>query len=241
MSLPKIDLPVYELKLPSNGKVVRVRPFLVKEEKLLLMAVESQDEREIINVTKQVINNCLIDSDIDLDNLPFFDVDYLFIALRAKSVGESIEVKFTCNNTYENQRCGHIFPAYIDISNCEIIKDSSIPMMINIGKGYMIKMKYPNYITMKIILDDDAVLDKKLRIVSACIDSIIKGDEVFTTKDKTKEELIEFVESLTQQQFKLLEVFVDNFPTFIVRARAKCSKCGFDHSLEYSEFASFFV
>ncbi len=241
MSLPKIDLPVYELKLPSNGKVVRVRPFLVKEEKLLLMAVESQDEREIINVTKQVINNCLIDSDIDLDNLPFFDVDYLFIALRAKSVGESIEVKFTCNNTHENQKCGHIFPAHIDISNCEIIKDSSIPMMINIGKGYMIKMKYPNYITMKIILDDDAVLDKKLRIVSACIDSIIKGDEVFTTKDKTKEELIEFVESLTQQQFKLLEVFVDNFPTFIVRAKAKCSKCGFDHSLEYSEFASFFV
>jgi hypothetical protein len=241
MSLPKIDLPIYELKLPSNGKVVKIRPFLVKEEKLLLMAVESQDEKEIINVTQQVINNCLIESDVKIETLPFFDVDYLFIALRAKSVGEHIEVKFTCNNIHEDKKCGYIFPAHIDISNCELVKDENIKSTINIGKGYMIMMKYPNYTTMKTILDDDAVLDKKIRIIAASIDSIINGDEVFTTKDKTKEELIEFVEGLTQQQFRLLEEFVNNFPSFIIRAKAKCSKCGFDHSLEYKEFASFFV
>ena len=205
------------------------------------MAVESQDEKEIINVTKQVINNCLIDSDVNIETLPFFDVDYLFIALRAKSVGEHIEVKFTCNNTHEDKRCGYIFPAQIDISNCIIKKDESITSNINIGKGCMVRMKYPNYTTMKTILDDDSMMDKKIRIIASSIDSIVTGEEVFTTKDKTKEEMIEFVEGLTQQQFRLLENFVDNFPTFVVKTQAKCGKCGFEHNLEYSEFASFFV
>jgi hypothetical protein len=241
MTLPKIDLPLYDLKLPSSGKIVTVRPFLVKEEKLLLMAVESQDEREIINVTKQVINNCLINSDIDIDKLPFFDVDYLFIALRAKSVGEDIEVKFSCNNIHEDKRCGFVFPAKIDISNCKIVKNDNIPSSINIGKGYIVKMKYPNYTTMRVLLEDGMDAEKKIYLIAECIDSIVTGDTVYTTKDKTKEEMVEFVEGLTQQQFNLLETFVDNFPTFVVTSKAKCSKCGFDHELEYREFTSFFV
>lgn len=241
MTLPKIDLPVYDIKLPSNGKKITIRPFLVKEEKLLLMAIESQDEKEIISTTKQVINNCMINSDINIDTLPFFDVDYLFIALRAKSVGESIEVKFSCNNNHEGKRCGHVFPAKIDISNCEIVKDDTIKNDITIGKGYMVRMKYPNYTTMKTILDDDSNIDKKVRLIAGSIDSIVNGEEVYTTKDKTKEELVEFVENLTQQQFRLLENFIDNLPSFTVKAKATCDKCGFEHSLEYNEFTSFFV
>lgn len=241
MGLPKIDLPTYDLKLPSNGKTITIRPFLVKEEKLLLMAIESQDEREIINTTKQVINNCLVDSNIDIDKLPFFDVDYLFIALRAKSVGESIEVKFSCNNTVDGQRCGHTFPAKIDISNCEIVKDDTIKNDIMIGNGYMIRMKYPNYTTMKTILDDDNDMNKKIRIIAGSIDSIVKGDEVHTTKDLTRDEIIQFVEDLTQQQYRLLEEYADNFPSFVIKSKATCDKCKFEHNLVYSEFASFFV
>ena len=115
MALPKIDLPVYELKLPSNNKQVKIRPFLVREEKLLLMAVESNDESEIINTTKQVINNCLIDSDVNIDALPFFDVDYMFVFLRAKSVGDNVEVQLTCNNETPEGICGNRFPAMVDI------------------------------------------------------------------------------------------------------------------------------
>jgi hypothetical protein len=242
MGLPKIDLPIYDLKLPSNGKIVTIRPFLVKEEKLLFMAIESEDEREIINVTKQVINNCLIDPTIDIEKLPFFDIDYLFIALRAKSVGENIEIKYSCNNILpDSKKCNHIFPAKIDISNCEIVKDDTIKSDIVIGSGYMIRMKYPNYTTMKTILDDDHDMNKKIRIIAGSIDSIVKGDEVHTTKDLTRDEIIKFVEDLTRQQYILLEEYVDNFPSFVIKSKTTCDKCNFEHNLVYSEFASFFV
>lgn len=241
MALPKIDLPIFQVKLPSNNKEIRIRPFLVREEKLLLMAVESDDTNEIINTTKQVINNCLIDSDVNIETLPFFDVDYLFIALRAKSVGESIEVKFTCNNFLDTGVCNNTFPAKIDISNCRIVKDDNISNIIDIGKNIKIKMKYPNYTTMKTILENDSVINKKLHIIAGSIDQIIDGDKIHTSKDFTKEELLVFLDQLTKEQFSKLEKFTENFPSFEVTSEATCDKCGFHHNLTYSEFTSFFV
>ena len=242
MALPKIDLPVYEIKLPSNGKNVRIRPFLVKEEKLLLMAIESQDDIEIINTTKQIINNCLIDDDVNVETLPFFDVDYLFIALRAKSVGESIEIKFTCNNILPDTNiCGKTFPAKIDISNCSIVKDETVSNMISITNTMKVKMKYPNYTTMKMILDNDMIINKQINIIAGSIDQVIDGETVHTTKDLTKEEIIDFVENLTKEQYSKLEDFINNFPSFEIKSKATCDKCGFEHDLSYSDFASFFV
>ena len=241
MTLPKIDLPIFQVKLPSNQKEVSFRPFIVKEEKLLLMAVESDNENEIINTTKQVINNCLVESNVNIDTLPFFDVDYLFIALRAKSIGEAIEVKFTCNNWLGDRVCGNIFPAQIDIANCQIVKNDSIPKIIDLGKNIKIKMKYPNYTTMKSILDNDMVLNKKLNIIAGSVDQIIEGEKIHTDKDFTKEELIQFLEGLTKEQFNKIEFFVENFPSFVITAQAQCNKCGFNHNLTYNEFASFFV
>ena len=107
--LPTLSLPVYELTIPSSGKTARFRPFIVKEEKILLMAAESSDDSEIVTATKEVLKNCCVDGDVDIDNLPFFDIDYLFIALRAKSLGESIEMKFVCNNTVEDKVCKNVF------------------------------------------------------------------------------------------------------------------------------------
>lgn len=239
--LPRIEQPTYEIKIPSTGKPITIRPFLVKEEKLLLMALQSNDDRDIINTTKQVIRNCIIDDDIDVDKLPFFDIDYLFIALRAKSVGESIEIKFTCNNRVDGERCGHVFPARIDVSNCKVIKDESISNEITLSGGMKIKMKYPSYAVMKTIMDDETVMNKKIRIVVGSIDYIQDKDKVYSAKDVSKEELTTFVESLTQEQFKKLETFVDSFPSFVVTTEAKCDKCGFDHRLEYRDFSSFFV
>jgi hypothetical protein len=240
--IPKIDLPIYELKLPSTGKAVKVRPFIVKEEKLLLIAAESNDNTEIIETTKQVINNCLVGDNVNIETLPFFDVDYLFIALRAKSVGEAIDIKFTCNNVLpDGNPCGANFPAKIDIANCKVIKNNSIKPEIYMPNDTMVKMKYPNYTTMKLIMGNSLIINKKINIIVGSIDLIKQKDKIYTNKDLSKEELIQFVEGLTQEHFKKLEEFVDNFPSFVITTKAKCSKCQFKHELEYREFTSFFV
>lgn len=237
--LPKVDVPIYELKLPSTGKSIRVRPFLVKEEKLLLMAVQSSEPEEIVKTTKQVINNCLIDNDVNIESLPFFDIDYLFIALRAKSISEVIEMEFTCNNVVDDNKCGHVFEANVDISNCRIKKNDALPDTFDLGK-IKVKMKYPTYSVMKEIDDRATTLDNKIRIITSCIDMVIDGNKVLTAKDYTKKELVEFVENLTEEHYKKLEIFIDNFPYFVVDLEKTCIKCNFNHKLEYNDFTSFF-
>jgi hypothetical protein len=134
MALPKIELPAYEFTVPSTEKIIRVRPFTVREEKLLLLAIESKVAAEVIVTVKQVINNCILDGDIDVDKMPFFDIDYLFIFLRAKSVGDTVEVKLTCNNVVEDKVCGNQFMADMDIGKVELIKDDELRgcLLINI-------------------------------------------------------------------------------------------------------------
>jgi hypothetical protein len=244
--LPKSKLPTYELTLPSDGRKVKVRPFLVGEEKLLLMALESAEENDIINTTKQIINNCLIESDVDVDELPFFDIDYLFIALRAKSVGESIDIKFTCNNTVVDEEgkpslCGATFPAKIDITNCKVLKDDTIKKEIDLGGDIIVVMKYPDYATMKRINDGGTQLDKMIAVIAGSIEMICEGEKIYSNKDVSTQEIVEFVEGLTQNQFKKLEAFVDSFPSFVITSEATCEKCGFVHRLEYTDFTSFFV
>jgi hypothetical protein len=240
MALPTIDVPIYELKLPSSGKEIRVRPFLVKEEKLLLMAAESKDADEIIRTTKQIINNCLIDDDVNIDSLPFFDIDYLFIALRAKSISETIEISFTCNNVVDEYRCGHMFDLDVDISKARIVTNSAIQNTIELSPEVSVKMKYPSYEIMKAINDNDTILNKKLKIIAHCIDMIVKKGKVYTAKDHTKDELVEFVENMTEEKYKKLERFIDNFPYFIVDLQHTCGKCGYEHKIEYTDFESFF-
>lgn len=238
--LPKIELPIYEIRLPSNDKEIRVRPFTVKEEKLLLLAVESGETTEIVNTTKQVINNCLVDSDIDVNTLPFFDVDFLLIFLRAKSIGENITVNFRCENEIDNNVCYTPFEVNIDISNCQIHKDDNIKKDIKVSSDILVKMKYPNYFIIKQIMDSKNTLDRKIKIIAACIDKIIKGDQSYSSKDITPNQMIDFVEGLTEQQYKELEKFVDNFPYFYYAINHTCTNCGFEHSMQYKDLSSFF-
>lgn len=241
MSLPRIDVPTYELKLPSSGQEIIVRPFLVKEEKLLLIAAESGDPDEIVRTTKQVIKNCIVEGDVKIDNLPFFDVDYLFIALRAKSIGEAVEMQFTCNATKpDNTVCGHVFDAEVDIANVHVVKDPDIPTTINLDGNTSIKMKYPNYTVMKEINDQQSLMDNKINVMMSCVDQVVKGENVYSSKDYTKEEMRDFIEGLTETNFKKLEKFIDNFPFFYVSVEKKCPSCGYDHKIKYTEFQSFF-
>lgn len=238
--LPKIEVPVYTVKIPSNGKEIKVRPFSVKEEKLLLMAAETNNIDDIVSTSKQILNNCLISGDVDIDKLPFFDIDFLFIFLRAKSVGETVDVSLTCNNTLENgNRCGHTFPTKMDINNCEIVTDDSLEWNIKLDKVSGVKMKYPNYALIK-NLEGVNELDKKTTIIINSIEHIYDKNGVYSSKDYSSQELKEFVEGLTEENYKKMEAFVDNFPTFVVRIEADCPKCGFHHSVRYSDFTDFF-
>lgn len=238
MTLPKISVPTYELTIPSSKEKIKVRPFSVKEEKMLLMALESENMVDIANTVKQVINNCIISGEVDVDKLPFFDIDYMFIFLRAKSVGESVEVKMTCNNIVDGNKCGEIFDADMDINKCEILYQEDVKDDIKLDKDKGVKMKYPSYAAMRKL--ESNPIDAKTDIIIQSIEYIYDKKGVYPARDHSREELTEFIEGLTEANYKKLEKFVSSFPTFAVLLEKKCPKCGFHHKVRYTDFYDFF-
>jgi len=238
--LPKLETPIYEVKLPSSGLKIKIRPFLVKEEKILLMAAQSKDNFEIINVTKEIIKSCVQDS-IVIDDLPFFDIDYLFAALRAKSINETVDINFSCNNYVEGEKCGHIFPVTLDISNSSISKPKELSDIIELGPNVSVKMKYPRYSDVKAIELNENLLDKKMRLIYSSVDYIMNGDTIHSNKDIDEEEFKTFIENLTRAQFDMLEEWVDNFPYFQIEGERICEKCNFHHKIKYKNIDSFFL
>lgn len=240
MPLPKIDVPTYELKVPSTGEKIRVRPFSVKEEKLLLMAIEANEINFVIDTVKQIISNCIVKGEVNLDKVPFYDVDFIFIFLRAKSIGETVEIRMTCNNVLENGNvCNHVFEADMDIANCEVVQDKEVQNDIKLDSQRGLKMKYPSYATIK-RLESNTNIDLTTSMIVNSIDHIYDNKTIHSSKDYTKDELKEFVENLTEAQYKKLEYYVTHFPTFVVKLEATCPKCGFHHKVRYSDFYDFF-
>lgn len=241
MSLPKLMFPNYEVVIPSSGKTVMFRPFLVKEEKILLMAADSNDPTEIVNTVKQILTNCIID-DVNLDKLPFFDVDYLFNMIRAKSISERIEIELRCNvENAEGQTCGNIFDSEIDLTKAKIVKDDNIVQKISLGNNVIIKMKYPSYSDIRTLNENQDAIDIKIDLIVKCVEYIAEGDNLKSpNKDFTLEELRSFIENLPVDSFKKLEEFVDNFPYFVIEHEAKCTRCGFIHKNMYRDLENFF-
>jgi hypothetical protein len=240
MALPKIELPAYEFTVPSTGKIIRVRPFTVKEEKMLLLAIESKVAADVIVTVKQVINNCILDGDIDVDKMPFFDIDYLFIFLRAKSVGETVEVKLTCNHEVDGKVCGNQFTADMDIGKIDLIKDDTLSNDIKLSATAGVRMRYPNYGVMR-KLEELAEIDKKTHIIASSIDYIYDAKGMHSYKDYSLDELKSFVEDLTEENYNKLENYVDGFPTIAAKIDATCNKCGFEHHVRYTDFFDFFI
>lgn len=239
MALPKIDVPVYEYKIPSSGKTIRVRPFNVKEEKLLLMAAESEKFDEVVATVKQVINNCIVEGDFNVDKAPYFDVDFIFIFLRAKSIGESQDIRLTCNNVVKKKVCGNVFNAKLDVANVEMVRDDISPD-IKFDADTGVKMKWATYSIVK-KLDSTPDIDKKTMLIVHSIDHVYDKNGVHSAKDYTIEELKEFIESLTEANYKKMEAFVDSAPVFVAKIDETCSKCGFEHHVRYSDFLDFFI
>ena len=209
MPLPKITTSEYELELPSNGKTVKYRPFLVREEKILILALESANQKEITNAVKQVIKECVLTKGIKIEQLPAFDIEYLFLNIRGKSVGESIDLLVTCGDDGETE-----VGVTVPIADIQVVKSEEHTKDIEIGDGWTVKMKYPSlsqFIETNFTESADTV-EKSFQVIASCIDIFYNKDDMFAAADCTKKELKEWVESLTSQQFQKIEKFFETMP-----------------------------
>jgi hypothetical protein len=240
MALPKIDTPVYDLLLPLSKKNIRFRPFLVKEQKNLLMAMEADDKETIERNVYQVLTNCTLSEDIVIDKLPVLDVEYYFLNLRARSVGEIVENEYICNNEVNGQPCGGKMQGTLNLLDVTVDIDPNTKDVINITDKISIKLKYPEFSLVEKISNKDTAVDIAFEIVVQSVEYIYDGEQYFYASETPKEELKEFIESLNQEQFSKLEQFFENLPVLNKEMKITCSKCGFDHSIEMEGLESFF-
>lgn len=242
--LPKLDVPIYETKLISNEKNIRYRPFLVKEQKILLMAAESDDQNEIINAVKQIINNCVLD-EINVDNLATFDIEHLFIQLRARSVSEVVQLNYNCNNIINSEKeekiCGNKVKFDLNVLEIEPTKNPEHTNKIVITEKMGIVMKYPTFKSVSKLDVNSNDIDQVLDIIIGCIDYIYDDEKMYYGKDCTKEELINFVESLTQNDLEKIQNFFNTLPKFKKDLSFKCGKCGYEENIVVEGIQNFFV
>ena len=210
MPLPKIATPVYELELPSTGKTIEYRPFLVKEEKVLVIALESEDTKQITTAIKNVIKNCIKTKGIKVEELPTFDIEYLFLNIRGKSVGEEIEVNVTCPDDGETQ-----VPVTINLDDIEVQKNDEHTNRIKVDDSIMMEMKYPSldqFIKNNFDFNDKNAMDQSFELIATCIDKVFTEDEVWAVEDCSKKEIVDFLEQMNSSQFKEIEKFFETMP-----------------------------
>ena len=210
MPLPKIATPTYELELPSSGESIKYRPFLVKEEKVLVIALESEDNKQITNAIKAVLKSCVLTKGLKVEKLPTFDIEFLFLNIRGKSVGEEIEVNIICPDDGETN-----VPVFIDLDSIQVNKDDDHTNQIKLDDDLMMEMKYPSleqFIKNNFDFDEKNAMDQSFDLIATCIDKIYNEDEVWATADCTKKEVKEFLESMNSSQFKEIEKFFESMP-----------------------------
>ena len=209
MPLPKISTPTYELEIPSTKKKIRYRPFLVKEEKILIIAMESQSDTEIANAVKDVLSTCILTKDVKVDTLSTFDIEYLFLNIRGKSVGEDVEVLVTCPDDNKTK-----VPVRINLDDIKIITHNDHKRDIKLDDSLLMRMRYPsinefiksNFSTSEVKSEDT------FDLIISCIEQIYNDEESWSTSDCTKEEMNDFLDQLNSNQFKDIEKFFDTMP-----------------------------
>ena len=210
MPLPKIATPTYELELPSTGASIKYRPFLVKEEKVLVIALESEDNKQITNAIKAVLKSCILSKGIKVESLPTFDIEYLFLNIRGKSVGEDIDVNIICPDDNKTQ-----VPVTIALDEIEVQKDDNHTNKIKLDDSIMMEMKYPSldqFIKNNFDFNDKNQMEQSFDLIATCIDKIYTEDEVWVAADCTKKEMKDFLEQMNSSQFKEIESFFETMP-----------------------------
>ena len=239
MPLPKINTPTYELVLPSTGKKIKYRPFLVREEKILIMAMESEDMNQITSAIIQIISDCILNKDIKVESLATFDMEYLFLNIRAKSVGETVEVNVTCPDDNETQ-----VEMSINIDDIKVKKTRGHKNIVKLDNELSMKLKYPsldqfienNFDTGQ--TNDD--VSQSLSMITACIEAVYNQEESWEASDCTQKELSEFVEQMNTKQFKQIEKFFTTMPKLSHVIAVKNPKTGVECEVVLEGLAAFF-
>ncbi len=257
MALPKLNVPTYNLRLPISKQEIVFRPYLTKEEKLLLMAMESKDPKTIISAITQVASNCVvIPEKFDVEKIPMIDIEYLFLHLRAKSKSEVLEAKFECRHVSQEEsekHCGNIlsFTTRVDELKVEVPDDFNTTIGLTDKIGVVMTLpKYKDVIestfsTFNNNSDSDGdntanIIEETFRVLKKSIVSIYDGDEVYDVADSKPEELDEFIDSLTAEQYKKIESFFDKLPKINYKFNVKCPRCQYEHNINFKDIASFF-
>ena len=239
MPLPKISTPTYELELPSTVKKVRYRPFLVKEEKILIMALESQDMKQITSAITTVLKDCILSRGIRIKELATFDIEYLFLNVRAKSVGETVDVNVTCPDDGVTQ-----VPLQIDIDSIKVQKNEKHTNIIKLDDNLSLQMNYPSltqFIESNFELSGvNSDLEKSLDVIIACIGQVYNEEESWEASECTKKELKEFVEQMNSKQFKEIETFFDTMPKLSHKIKIKNPETDVESEVVLEGLASFF-
>ena len=239
MPLPKISTPTYELELPSTGETIQYRPFLVKEEKLLVIALESEDTKQITTAIKTVIKNCILTKNVKVESLPTFDIEYLFLNIRGKSVGEEIEVNIICPDDEETQ-----VPVKINIDDIKVQKNEEHSTRIKIDDSIMMEMKYPSleqFIKNNFDFSGANAIDQSFDLIASCIDKIYTEEEVWTTSDCTKKEINEFLDQMNSSQFKDIEKFFETMPKLSHTIKVKNPNTSVESEVVLEGLSSFFA
>ena len=209
MPLPKIVTPTFELDLPSSGKTIKYRPFLVKEEKLLVIALESEDSQQITSAIRAVISDCILSKDVKIELLPTFDIEYLFLNIRGKSVGEVVEVNIVCPDDGETE-----VKVSISLDEIQVVRDEEHTKTVKLDDTYFMDMRYPSldqFIRNNFEFENPD-MDQSFELIGSCIDKIYDNEEVWSTDDVTPQEVKDFLEQLNSTQFKEIEKFFSTMP-----------------------------
>jgi hypothetical protein len=234
MPLPKIDTPIFEMTIPSQDKTIKFRPFLVKEEKILLIAQQSDSDKDIILAIKQILNNCIIDSDFDVDSLATFDLEYMFLKLRARSVNNVIEV------SYRDIEDDKVYTFEIDLDEVEIQKTETQSNKIKINDEIGMIMKYPSVQTINNIPENASGTDVVEYLVRSCIDKIYDEDNVYIVAEEPEEEVQAFIDNLDVETYDKIRQFFSDLPKMYHKIEYKNS-LGNDRSIELTSLRDFFT
>ncbi len=239
MPLPKIATPTYELELPSTGKSIQYRPFLVKEEKLLVLALESEDTKQITTAIKTVIKSCIKTRGVKVENLPTFDIEYLFLNIRGKSVGEDIDVNIICPDDGKTQ-----VKVNINLDDIQCLKTEDHTTKIKLDDNIMMEMKYPSldqFIKANFDMKNDNQMEQSFDLIASCIDKLYSEEEVWASEDCTKKEVNDFLEQMNSGQFKLIETFFETMPKLSHTISVTNPKTKVESDVVLEGLASFFA